>query len=63
VQKLLLLGNCRNECVKELKMFSVQLQEMTIEYTACGFFLLNLSLFTGVVSVIASYIIVMVQIS
>ena len=63
VQKLLLLGNCRKECVKELKMFSLQLQEMTIEYTACGFFSLNLSLFTGVVSVTASYIIVMVQIS
>jgi hypothetical protein len=62
VQKLLLGGNCRNECVKELKNFSLQLQVMEIEYTACGFFSLNLSLFAGVVSVIASYITIMVQI-
>jgi hypothetical protein len=62
VQKLLLEGNCRNECVKELKMFSLQLQVMGNEYTACGFFALNLSLFASVVSVIFSYIIIMVQI-
>jgi hypothetical protein len=35
---------------------------MTIQYTACGFFSLNLKLFTTIVSVIASYIIIMVQI-
>jgi hypothetical protein len=62
VQKLLLERNCRNECVKVLKIFSLQLQAMTNEYTACGFFSLNLSLFTSVVSVIASYIVIMVQI-
>ena len=61
VQKLLLEGNCRNECVKELKMFSLQLQEMTNEYTACGFFSLNLKLFASVVSAIVSYVIIMVQ--
>jgi hypothetical protein len=55
-------GNCGNECVKELKMFSVQLQVMENEYTASGYFTLNLSLFSTVVSVIASYIIIMVQI-
>ena len=62
VQKLLLEGNCSNECVKEFKMFSIQLQVMKNEYTACGFFTLNLKLFTTVVSVIASYITIMVQI-
>jgi hypothetical protein len=62
VQKLLLEGNCRNECVKELKMFSLQLQAMKNEYTACGFFSLNLKLFTSIVSVIASYIVILVQI-
>jgi hypothetical protein len=62
VQKLLLEGKCRKEGVKELKMFSLQLQEMTIEYTACGFFSLNLSFFASVIGVIASYIIIMVQI-
>jgi hypothetical protein len=62
VQKLLLFGNCRNECVEELKMFSLQLQVMTNEYTACGFYSLNLSLFTTFVSLIASYIVIMIQI-
>ena len=62
VQKLLLEGNCGNECVKEFQMFSIQLQVLQTEYTACGFFTLNLNLFTTVVSVIASYIIIMVQI-
>jgi hypothetical protein len=62
VQKLLIEANCSKECVKELKMFSLQLQVMTIEYTACGWFSLNLSLFAGVISMIASYIIIMVQI-
>ena len=61
VQKLLLLGNCRNECVEELKMFSLQMQVMTNEFTACGFFSLNLRLFTTLVSVIASYIVIMIQ--
>jgi hypothetical protein len=62
VQKLLLEGKCRNECVKEFKMFSLQLQAMTNEYTACGFFSLNLRLFTTVVSLIVSYIIIVIQI-
>jgi len=61
VQKLLLEGNCRNECVKVLKMFSLQLEVMTNEYTAGGFFSLNLRLFASVVSAIVSYIIIMVQ--
>jgi hypothetical protein len=62
VQKLLLEGNCRNECIVELKMFSLQLQAMKNEYTACGFFSLNLKLFTSIISVIASYIVILVQI-
>jgi hypothetical protein len=62
VEKLLVEGNCRNECVEELKMFSLQLQAMTNEYTAGGFFSLNLNLFTSVVSVVASYFVILVQI-
>jgi hypothetical protein len=61
VEKLLLKGNCRNECVEELRMFSLQLQAMEKEYTAGGFFSLNLRLFTSVVSVIATYIVILVQ--
>jgi hypothetical protein len=44
VQKLLFLRNYKTQCVKELEMFFLQLQKMTIEYTACGFLSLNLSL-------------------
>jgi len=62
VQKLLLEGNCRNENIEELKMFSLQLQVMTNEYTASGFFSLNLRLCASVVSAIVSYIVIMVQI-
>ena len=62
VQKLLLEGNCRSECVNQLKMFSLQLQIMKTQYTACGFFSLNLRPFASVISVIVSYIIIMVQI-
>jgi hypothetical protein len=62
VQKLLLEGNCSIECEEEFKMFSLQLQVMTIEYTACGFFSINLKFFTTVVGVIASYFIILVQI-
>ena len=62
VQKMLLEGTCRNECIVELKMFSLQLQAMKNEYTACGFFPLNLRLFTSIVSVIATYIVILVQI-
>jgi hypothetical protein len=62
VEKLLLEGSCRNECVNELRMFSFQLQVMTNQYSACGFFPLNLRLFTSVVSVIATYIVILVQI-
>jgi hypothetical protein len=61
VEKLLLKGNCRKECAEELRMFSLQLQAMENEYTACGFFSLNLRLFTSVVSVIATYIVILFQ--
>jgi len=62
VQKLLFEGNCRDECIEELKLFSLQLQVMTNKYTSCGLFSPNLSLFASVVSVIVSYIVIMVQI-
>ena len=62
VGKLLLEENRRKECVKQLKIFSLQLQAMKNEYTSCGFFSLNLSLFTSVVSVIVSYVVILVQI-
>jgi hypothetical protein len=61
VQKLLLEGNCGKESIEELKLFSLQLQVMTNKYTASGFFSLNLSFFASVVSVIVSYIVIMVQ--
>jgi len=62
VRNLLIEGNCRNESVEMLKMFPLQLQAMINQYTACGFFAPNLRIFASVVSVIASYIIIVVQI-
>ena len=62
VQKLLLDGNCRNKCVEELKMFSIQQKVMKNKYTRCGLFTLNLTLFASVASMITSYIVILVQI-
>jgi hypothetical protein len=59
--EMLLEGNCRIECVEELKMPSLQLQVTTVVYNACGFFSLNLNLSTTVVGVMASYTIIMLQ--
>jgi hypothetical protein len=61
VQKLLLFGKYRIDGVEELKMCSLQLQVMTNQYTACGFFSLNLTLLTTAVSLIVSYIVIMIQ--
>jgi len=62
VWKILIEGNCRNESIEVLKMFSLQLQIMKNEYTTCGVFALNLRIFANVVSVIVSDIIIMEQI-
>jgi hypothetical protein len=62
VKKLILEANWRNECVKELKNVYLQLLVMEIEYTACELFSQHLNPFAGVVSVIASYIVIMGQI-
>jgi hypothetical protein len=37
VQKMLIEGDCRIEWIEVLKIFSFQLQVMSIDYTACGF--------------------------
>ena len=61
VQKLLLAANWKTECLKELKMFSLQLQVMANEYNAYGFFSINLGLFCSVSSVIVTYVVIMFQ--
>jgi hypothetical protein len=42
VPKLLLGGNCRNECVEGHNKFSFYLHVMKIEYTACELWLLRI---------------------
>jgi hypothetical protein len=61
VEKLLLERNCKKEYVKQIETFSLQLLATENKYTACGLFSLNLRLSTGVASVIASYIVILVQ--
>jgi hypothetical protein len=62
VQKIILETNLKHECMKEWKMFSVQLEVMKVEYTACGCFSLNLRLLCSLIGAIVSYIIIMIQV-
>jgi hypothetical protein len=61
VQKLLLDDNLETKCVTELKMFSDLLNTTKVEYSGCGFFVLNLPFLCSAFSMIFSYIIIMIQ--
>jgi hypothetical protein len=61
VQKLLLDANLETKCVTELKMFSDLLNTTKVEYSGCGFFVLNLPFLCSAFSMIFSYIIIMIQ--
>ena len=61
VQKLILYNAYGSMVNKELKLLSSQLNSIKIEYTAYGFFVLNLPFLSSVVSVILSYILILIQ--
>jgi len=58
VQCLLLRKNVRNEVVKRLKLFFSQLTVCKIEFTALGFFSVNLKDLSAFVFSVVTYIIV-----
>jgi hypothetical protein len=61
VQKLLLDDALHPKDIEELQMLSVQLNSTTAEYSAYGFFSLNLPFLCSVIGVIISYIVIIVQ--
>jgi hypothetical protein len=62
VQKLLLDETLQPKDIDELKMLSLQLNTSTVEYSAYGFFALNLQFLCSVSGVIISYVVIIVQI-
>ena len=61
VQKLLLRRFLPMDVAEELQAFSVQLCSHRLQFTASGFFSLNLSLLPGIVGAAATYIIILLQ--
>ena len=58
----LLLDPCLNsEVSKELHLFSTQLTHLKIEFSACGFFVINLPFFYSVIGCICTYVIFLCQ--
>jgi hypothetical protein len=62
VHKLLLDNTLHPKVIEELKMLALQLNSTTTEYSAYGFFALNLPFLCSVTGVIVSYIVIIVQI-
>jgi gustatory receptor len=61
VQKLLLRQSLLRDTLKELKLFSIQLQCNKVEFIAGGFFPVNLSLPYSMVGAAITYIIILFQ--
>jgi hypothetical protein len=62
VHKLLLDNTLQPKDIEELKMLAFQLNSTTTEYSAYGFFALNLPFLCSVIGVIVSYIVIILQI-
>jgi hypothetical protein len=61
IQKLLLYPNAFGWSTSELKSFSSQIKNNTVEFNVCGFFTLNWQFFCASVSVIFTYVLVLHQ--
>jgi hypothetical protein len=61
VQCILLRQHVRTEILEQLKMFSTQLTVNRIEFTAFGFFTLNLSTLSTFIASVITYIVVLEQ--
>ena len=61
IQKMILHNEFGPVANKDLKRLSSQLNSMKIEYSACGFFSLNLSFLGSVISVVVSYVLLVIQ--
>jgi hypothetical protein len=63
IQKLLLYPNALGWSTSEMKSFSSQMKNNTVEFNVCGFFTLNLQFFCASMSIISTYILVLHQLS
>jgi hypothetical protein len=61
IQELLLSAD-QKDVARQLKLFSNQLQNNRIEFTASGFFVVNLSLLTTLTGVTVTFVILLIQI-
>ena len=63
VHEIILKNYISQNCVKELKMFTVELMNNKIEFTACGFFTVNYYFLCSIFEAIISYMIILFQFS
>jgi hypothetical protein len=63
VHKLLLRRRLRAETLAELQLFSSRLTSNKVEFTAAGFFTVNLSLVYSMVGAATTYIIILIQLN
>jgi hypothetical protein len=61
VQRVTACPNIKYGTVLDLQSLSNQLKHMKIEFTVCGFFVLNSSLLATVIGGIFTYILIMIQ--
>lgn len=61
VQKLLLQDDLTPKEITELKLLTFQLNNVPVQYSACGFFVLNLPFMCNVTGVIISYAMIIIQ--
>lgn len=61
VHKLLLYPNISSACETQLRLFAAQIVDNEFEFTACGFFPLDLSTLHSIVAAAATYIIILYQ--
>ncbi|XP_043500806.1 gustatory receptor for sugar taste 43a-like [Polistes fuscatus] len=57
----LLSSNPNAECRKHLEIFSLQLLHRPLDFTACGLFSLDRSLFTSIASAVTTYLVILIQ--
>jgi hypothetical protein len=61
IQTLLLEYPLRSDVLEQVKLFSQQVSKDKIEFTAAGFFIIDLSLLSSFVASVTTYIVVLIQ--
>ncbi|XP_058800704.1 gustatory receptor for sugar taste 43a-like [Phymastichus coffea] len=56
-----LAANCDPQAKKQLEIFSVQLLQRPVEFTACGLFYLDRGLMTSIAGSVTTYLVILVQ--